>query len=111
LSIILLVVLVLLQGFEPVLGTPPRRVRRVNRDDPQTGFVRHRDEAVAELSGRQPGEGTTERLTPPASPHRFPPGGPGVGKVQVLNREGAAPAILRGVNEGCDRLPDAGVTR
>src|SRR5674476_1194622 len=44
---------VLLEGFEPVLGAPPGRVRRVYRNNPQPPLVGHRGQPVPELRGRQ----------------------------------------------------------
>src|ERR1035437_9996196 len=72
---------VLLEGFEPVLGAPPGRVRRVYRNNPQPRLVGHRgqpvpDEGMAAPWGsirveRRPC-GTTNSSTPGTGPAASP---------------------------------------
>src|ERR1035437_3842950 len=100
---------VLLEGFEPVLGAPPGRVRRVYRNNPQPCRPGHRGQPVPELRGRQAGHGGAELLPAPGPAHGLAAGGPGVGEVEVLDGQRDTPASLCGMNQSGDGVPDPGV--
>src|SRR5450759_5790419 len=85
LVVLLGLLLVLLEGPQPVLGAPPGRVRRVYRNNPQPPLVGHRGQPVPELRGRQAGHGGAELLSAPAPAHGLAAGGSGVGEVEAVS--------------------------
>ena len=86
------------QGALPGRAAVPGGVARVDRDHRQALGGGHRDDAVLELGGGEPGDHVPERL---ASTELLP--GLGVGEVEVLDRDRGGAGGLRVLEDRGDR--------
>jgi hypothetical protein len=84
----------LLDSAQPVLGTPPAGVGRINRYHGQTGVGGHLDQTVAEACGRNARHCSPE-CAPAPSPRRQPSGSfpsfvTGLAEVEILDHHRCA---------------------
>ena len=93
------------QGLGPVLGSPHRRVSRIDGDDREAVFGGHGDEPGFELAGRDAGDELPEPLAAPVLL-----AGLLGGEVQVFQPDGLHPAPVGPVQQLDDGVPDLGIS-
>ena len=97
---------VLPQRGEPVLGSPPGGVGRINDDDVQARVGGHLHEAVTEFPGGDAGHSAPEGPAAPTAgrpvPGPFASFGAGLGKVEILDDDRVGAVFFGGGNESGD---------
>ena len=83
-------------GVLPVLATPDTAVGGVDRQQLDAGGGGHAGEPSAEHRGRNPGHRAAEPFPPHPAAHGLPAGGPGIGEVEVFDRD-RGDAVAAGV--------------
>jgi len=96
-------------GSAPVLVAPRTGVSGVDRPQADAVLVGLGGESPAKDARGDPGHGLAEPPPSLASAHDLTAGGPGVGEVEVLDRDGSDAVAATVADEPGDGVPDLGI--